>query len=196
MQQGRHHAERQHHAAATEIAHHVDRRGWLVAGAAIGMQCARQRYVVDIMAGRMGIWAKLAPAGHAAIDQPGVDGMALRRAKAQPFGDAGAEALEQRIGTLDEIKHHRPPLGGLEIHADHPPAAQQRIAGIDTGTRPVNPDDLGAMIGQHHAGKGPRPDASQFDHPEPLERTRHLLQLPLLSAPPLPARAETSSCWP
>ena len=174
VQQRGYHAERQHHAAAAEIADHVDRRRRLLARPAIGVQGAGQRDIVDVVAGGVGIGPELAPAGHAAIYQLGIDGVAFCRAQAQPLGHAGAETFEKRIGGFHQIQHQRPAFVTLQIHPDHPSAAQQRITRIDPRARPIHPDHFRAMIGQHHTGKWPRPDPGQFDDPDSLQRPGHM----------------------
>ena len=63
-----------------------------------------QRDVVDVVAGRLGVRAVLAPAGHAAEHQLRVAGEALVGPDAEPFHDAGAEALDERVGRLDQIE--------------------------------------------------------------------------------------------
>ena len=120
MKQRGDHAEREHHTAAAEITDHVDGGRRLFTGAAIGVEGAGQRDIVDVMAGGMGIGARLAPAGHAAINQFWIVGEQGFGAKAEPFGDAGAEALDQAIGGFDELADLGLAFGGFQIDADEP----------------------------------------------------------------------------
>ena len=62
------------------------------------------------------------------------------------------------------------------------PLSDLSVAGIDwviTGgesgpnARPVDADNLGAVVGQHHRGKRPRPDAGKLDDAQSLERPGH-----------------------
>ena len=46
----------------------------------------------------------LAPAGHPPVDELGVAGEALVGADAEPLHHARAEALDQRVGALDEVE--------------------------------------------------------------------------------------------
>jgi hypothetical protein len=74
MEQGGEHAEGEQHAAAAEIADHVDRRHRPVARPPEGVKCARQRDIVDVVARLLRERAVLPPAGHAAIDEARIVG--------------------------------------------------------------------------------------------------------------------------
>src|SRR3546814_3572886 len=72
LEQGGQHAHGEIQRAAAKVADQIERRHRLAAGRADGMQGTGERDVVDVMPGRGGERAVLAPAGHAAIDEPGV----------------------------------------------------------------------------------------------------------------------------
>ena len=92
-----HHHER---AAAAEVGEQVDRRHRRAALGADVPQHARDREVVDVVADVGGERTVLAPAGHARVDEPRVARPARVGPDAEPFGDAGPEALEQHVGLL------------------------------------------------------------------------------------------------
>ena len=74
-------------------------------GASEVRERARDRDVVDVVPGRLGERAVLAPAGHAGVHEPRVAGEARLGADPEPFGDAGPVPLEERVGLLDEAQH-------------------------------------------------------------------------------------------
>ena len=78
--------------------------GW-PAGPTEVRERAGERDVVDVVAGRVRERPVLAPAGHAAVHEPRVAGEARVGADAEPLGHAGPEALDQRVGLLDQAQH-------------------------------------------------------------------------------------------
>ena len=99
------------HAAATEVADDVDRRRRLRAGPPEVRERAAERDVVDVVPGGLRVRTVLAPAGHAAVDELRVPGEAGVGPDAEPLGHAGPEALDERIGLLDEREHRLDPVG-------------------------------------------------------------------------------------
>ncbi len=71
--------------------------------------------------------AVLAPAGHAPVHELRVAGETHVGAEAEPLGDAGPEALDERVGPLDEPQHGLDAVGVLEVDADRAPAAVERL---------------------------------------------------------------------
>ena len=129
----------------------------------------------------------LTPPRHAAVDQPPVAPEAGVGPDAQSLGHAGPEALDQPVGLLDEPEHQLDGVGILEIDADGgtgpvqqvPVRARARgldlLAALDRARRgPLEPQDLGPGVGQHHAGVGRRPDARQLDDLDPAQRSSAL----------------------
>ena len=57
---------------------------------------------------------------------------------------------------------------------------------------PVDPQDLGAHVGQHHAGERTGPDPGQLDDLEPLQRTGQRSLLPSCS---VAARRDLDVYW-
>ena len=101
---------------------------------------------------------------------------ALVGADAQPFHHAGPEALDQRVGTLDEIEQRADAVGVLEVDGDVAPAAQHEVGtGVagDGPTRdlcPLDADHVGAEIGQQHRRERAGPDAGELDDAVARER--------------------------
>ena len=119
----------------------------------------------------------LAPAGHAAVDELRVAGEAHVGAEAEPLGHAGPEALDQRVGLLDEAQHRLDAVGVLQVDADRAPAAVQRLEvrlverrRVDL-LRPVDAHDVGAHVGEQHPGERARPDPGELDDLHALQRS-------------------------
>ena len=101
---------------------------------------AGERDVVDVVAGGLRHRTVLAPAGHAAVDELRVAGEARVGAEAEPLGDAGPEALDQRVGLLDEREHRLDAVGLLQVDADRAPAAVQDLeVRLVDGSPPTDP---------------------------------------------------------
>ena len=173
------HAERHEHAAAAEIAHGVDRGSRLLARAAIAVQRARQRDIVDVVPGKRRVGTGLAPSSHAAIDQLRIVGEQDVRAEAQPLHHTGTEAFDQPVGCADEFADPGNAIGRLEIDRDHLAVAVENIAiaGIADGSATggtLDTNDPRTMIGQHHRRKRARADSRQFDDRHACQCTRHI----------------------
>ena len=168
------HAEGQVHAAAAKVAHQVERRHRLLPGAANGVQGAGQADVVDVVARRLRHGAFLPPAGHAAVDELWVAGEAVLRPEPQALRDTRTKALKQAVGGLHQPQHRLHPFRALEIHADGAPVARQDILGRRRiRADPIHADHFGTHVRQHHAAKGSRPDARQFDDAVARQRSSH-----------------------
>ena len=119
--------------------------------------------------------AVLAPAGHPAVDQPRVAGQAVVGAEPEPLGGAGAHALEQHVGVLDEREHGLDRLGALQVERDARPAAGEQVglagARADRAARPLDPDHVGAEVGQDRRGVRPGPDPGDLDDPDAPQRS-------------------------
>ena len=83
--------------------------------------------VVDVVAGPRCQRPVLAPAGHPAVDQPGVAGVAVVRTDPEALGDTGPEPLEQNVGALDQAEHVGSPSRVLEVDDDAAAPAQHGI---------------------------------------------------------------------
>ena len=173
LQQCARHAEREEHAPATEIANHVQRRHGALAFAGEAVQRAGERDVVDVVPRGLRQRPVLAPARHAPEDETGVAREALVGTQAETLHHAGPEALDERVGLLDEPEHGGDPVGMLEVDGHRAPAAVQHVARRVTSTRSraVDPHHVGAHVGEHHGGEGARPDTRHLDHAEATQRS-------------------------
>ena len=136
-----------------------------------------ERHIVQVVPGRLGQWPALAPAGHAPVHQPGVAGCARLRPQPQALHHTGAVALDQGIGSGNQIHRPRHPLRCFQVHGFDVFAPAQRVAG--TTGQPVHghrrpwPNqrgDLGTQIGQHHRGQRAGADALELHHAHPIQR--------------------------
>ena len=179
LEQRAHHAERQEHAAAAEVADEVERRHRRLAGAPDVGQGPGERDVVDVVSGGMRVGAGLPPSGHASVHQLRVAAEAHVGAETQPLHHAGPEALDQRVGARHEVEQGGDAVGVLEVDRDVATAAPQHVAVGRVGRRtahragPLDPDDVGAEIGQEHRRERPGPDARQLDHADAGEGPGH-----------------------
>jgi hypothetical protein len=130
----------------------------------------------------------LPPAGDAAVDEPLVAREADVRAEAEALRRARPEAFDQRVCALDEPQHDLGCALLLEVERDGRATAAERFherpAVVRGGRRPVDPDDVGAEVGEHHRGERPGPDAGQLDHPEVGQRPTPLRRHAARYSPP------------
>jgi hypothetical protein len=127
LQQSADHAERKQQPAAAEVADQVQRRHRLASLHADAVQRAGKGDVVQVVSRGARQRALLAPAGHAAVDQPGIALHAGRWAEAEPLRDARAECLEQRVGAFRELQQSLDAGVLPEIERDGLAAAGERI---------------------------------------------------------------------
>ena len=106
------------------------------AGAAEVRERAGERDVVDVVAGGLRERPVLAPAGHPPVDEARVAGEALVGPDAEALHHARAEALDERVGALDQVEQRRHAVGVLQVDGDVAPAAQQHVAMRLVGRRP------------------------------------------------------------
>ena len=93
------HPEGEQHPAAAEIADRVDRRRRRPAGAAVGVERAGERDIVDVVPGGLGERPVLPPAGHPPVDEPRIVLEQQVRPEPEPLHHAGPEPLDQPVGS-------------------------------------------------------------------------------------------------
>ena len=135
-----------------------------------GVQHARQRDVVDVVAGARGHRPVLAEPRHAPEHQAGVDLEQVVGAKAEAFHDAWPETFDQGVGFGHKLAHNVAPGIALDVHRDRLAAAMQDVEfGLLAGQAqvglfaPVDADHLGAHIGEQHAAERGGADAGHLD---------------------------------
>ena len=116
--------------------------------------------------------AVLAPAGHAAVHELRVAGEADVGADAEALHDARAEALDERVGLLDEVEQRRHAVGVLEVDADGAPAAvarrrraARRVAGRARPARGRRGSPRRPCRRAAWRANGPGADAGDLDDP-------------------------------
>ena len=129
LHQGADHAEGQIHATAAEVPHQIQRRHRTGVDPAEVGQHPGQGDVVDVVSGRRGVRAVLAPTGHPSVDQRRVARQAILGSDSQSFGHPGPEALEAEVGALNESQYRLSALRVLQVD------------------RPVDPDYVGTHVG-------------------------------------------------
>ena len=122
------------------------------------------------MAGGLRQRAFLAPAGHAAIDQPRIARQHDVRPESEPLHHAGPKPFDQRIGVGEQFEHLRDRGLVLEVELDDLAAAPRNRLQVLLGADAIERHHLRAHVGQHHAGKRAGADAGEFDDAEAGER--------------------------
>ena len=131
------------------------------------------------MAGLLAARTGLAPAGHPGVDQALIDLRAVLRAEAKPFGDAGAEALDEHVGLGDQPQHEVAIFFALEVRR-HRAAVAKQIVGAGFGRRPgtlagtLDADDVGPKVTEEHRGVWPWADTGQFDDSQSMQWSSHV----------------------
>ena len=133
------------------------------------------------MPGGGGQRSVLAPSRHPPVDELGVAGEHRVRPDAEPFGHAGPEPLDQRVGALGQPQHDLGRAGLAQVEGDGPATAPER-AGRQAAEHAalagqlVDAHHLGAEVGQQHPEERHRPERGQFDDANSRERPGHLGQ--------------------
>ena len=119
--------------------------------------------------------AVLAPAGHAAIDQGGIDGVALLRAQAQALHAAGAHAFDEDVGLGHQLQHQGAALGGFEVGKDRALAPVEQIArdGQAAVAGAHQADHVGPQVGQVHGAERAGAQAANFQHAQGVQNFFH-----------------------
>src|SRR5262249_40903617 len=82
------------------------------------------------------------------------------------------EALDQRVGGVDQPERDVRSGRALQVDGQRPPAAMEhgeRADGPRLG-RPVDADDLRAEVGEDHSAERAGPDPAELDHTDAGER--------------------------
>ena len=161
---------------------------------------ARERDVVDVVAGGVGERTVLTPPGHAPVDELRVAGEAHVGPEPEALGHSRPEALDEPVGLLDHPQHRLDALGPLQVDGDAAPTApvEDEPARPARGGRELgalDPHHLGAHVGEQRPRERTRADAGQLDHLHPVQRTHaRPLQFvaPRLVTPHNATRARTS----
>ena len=168
------HAKEQKHGASAHIAHHRGGNHRGLAHARRGVQHAGQSDVIDVVARRMGQRPILAPASHAAIHQARGAGRHGLGPKTQALHHAGPKTFQKCVRRFQKLPDGRLAFLAFEIYGNGPLAPVHGRAGAPLGApgigRAVDHDNVGAHIGQHHAGKGPRTNAGKFNDAQAMQR--------------------------
>jgi hypothetical protein len=123
------------------------------------------------VSGRLRVGTLLAPTRHAAEYELRVASEAVVRADAEPLHHAGPEALDERVGLLDQFQQRLDAIGVLQIDADRASSPSQQVAtrgrvvrrAVANRLRAVDSDHLGPHVGEQHGGERSRADARDLD---------------------------------
>ncbi|MNM87872.1 hypothetical protein D3C81_1000650 [compost metagenome] len=144
-----------------------------------GIEHTRQGDVIQVMPRRVGQRPALAPTGHAPVDQLAVAFKADVRAQTKALHDTGAEAFDQDVGAINQLKQHFSGARLARVDGDAAsPAPEQTAIGIEkTGHMAVNANDLRAHVRQHHGGERRGTDRIHFHYFHTSQRPRHFIAL-------------------
>jgi hypothetical protein len=123
------------------------------------------------MAGGVGERAFLAPAGHAAVNEPRIARQHDVWAESETLHDAGPKPFDQRIGVREQFEHLRDRGLVLQVKLDDLAATDGNCLQILSRTDAIERYDLSAHICQHHARERAGADAGKFDDAEAGEWT-------------------------
>ncbi|MNN08828.1 hypothetical protein D3C81_1216940 [compost metagenome] len=127
LQDGAHDAKCGIDRAAGIVADDIERYGRRLALTPDRIEQSGDRDVVDIVPGRLGQRAILAPAGQPAVHQSRIAREACIRPQSEPLGDTGAESLDQCVRLVDQ-RANQFQLGRiLQIDLDRLSVAQHQI---------------------------------------------------------------------
>ena len=138
-------AEGQQHAAAAEVADQVERRRWGASPARpIGCEGAGEGDVVDVVAGRLGVGAVLAPAGHAAVDERAGCGRGRRRDRSPSRSATPGRKPSISTSAFSTSRSSvSTPVGVLQVDADRAAAPGQDVAWAGRPDRRPSPPPPG-----------------------------------------------------
>ena len=91
----------------------------------------------------------------------------------------GRKPSIERVGTLDELEQGGGAIWMLEVDRHVASTAQQDVGGRRVGSRTthrlrtLDPDHLGAHVGQQHRGERTGSDARELDDADAVERACH-----------------------
>ena len=132
------------------------------------------------MPGCVGQGSRLAPAGHAPVDQARIARQTDIGRQAQPLHDPGTKTLDQRVGTGDQLQGGGNALGAFQVQGDHLPVAVENInLGIEqirAGSAARSGLALDAQhgrpqISQEHCAHGRRAQGGKFDYLDAMQRS-------------------------
>ena len=141
---------------------------------------AGHRLADRVVAGPAAVRAFRTEAGDRAIDQPRIVGGERLIAEAEPVHRAGAEILDDDVGSERKLSRRRLAVLGLQVERDALLVAVHRaeravVVGLAphperiAAVRRLDLDDLGAQVRQQHAGERPADIAGEFEDLDAVE---------------------------
>ncbi len=171
MERGQH-AAREEHSAAAEIADEIERRHGPSLRMADRVERAGERDVVDVVARAWRERSVLPPPGHPADDEFRIACEQGGGGEPHALEHAGPEALDQRIGAFDQRQERGDAARTLEVERHRAPAAQHDIVAARKREAelwiggPIDEENVGAHVGQHHPAERHRADRLELQHLE------------------------------
>ena len=168
--------------AGHHIAHRFAHQGGRAFGLAGGFHQAAHGLHDDVVSRAVRHGAGLAKAGHAHVDQLGVEAAQFVGTNAQAIGHAGAEVLHHHIGLCGQLVHQGHGLGVL--HVEHQAllvAVHHREQGalavfhgadvaVVVTLRWLDLDDFGTQIGQQRSGQRAGQHTGEIQNLDALQR--------------------------
>ena len=158
--------DREQHAAAAVVADQVERRDRRLFGPD-RVQGTRERQVVDVVPGHLGVRTILAPAGHPRVHETRSAVEQVGGPDPEAFGRTGPVHVDERVSTRGQRVDDLPPTRVLHVDGDRPLApTHERVDGrglIDLGRLdPRAPRrHRGLRATSRRTARGPDPPSSR-----------------------------------
>ena len=124
------------------------------------------------MTGAAGQRPGLPPTRHPPVDQTRVAGRQHVRPQPQPLHHPGPASFDHNIDLLSQREAAPAALVRADVDSQRAqPEVDDRIR-IAVAPRTIDPEHLGAQVGQQHGRMRSRPDARKLHHTHPGERPR------------------------
>lgn len=168
------------------------------------LQRRRARFAIDghqagfgldhqVVARALGFGRAAVVAGHAAVDQIGLDGLELFVTDAQLFGTTMLEVVDHHVKLRQQVVDQLHPFRGLQIQGDGPLVAVHAVvvgglgladahapvARIVTAAGVFHLDHFRTKVGQHLSAQRPGKHTRKVQHAHAFQREIHLLVLGL-----------------
>ncbi|EED99760.1 hypothetical protein BURMUCGD1_1782 [Burkholderia multivorans CGD1] len=165
------HAEREKHRPTAIVADKVQRRNRSTTSGADCRQRARQRNVVDVVAGGWRKRAVLPPPRHATVNEAGIKRATDVGTDPEPFHDTRPVAFQDNVCRCHQLQRGRPVTLFLEVQRDDASATHGDIPGIELHARAGKMYHVGTHIGEQHRAERYGADGTEFQHLHARQRT-------------------------
>mgnify|MGYP003345831851 CR=1 FL=1 len=166
------HTEREECTTAGEVAEQIQRCDRATRRRTDRSEYTGQRDVVEIVTRRGCQRALPTPTGHTTIGEPRVECVTVGGTEAESLHHTGTKTFDERIAARDELPRDVECCVFFEVECDAAATAAEhpmpRVEAPCVVT--IDADDVGAEIGEQHAGVRGRTDTGELNHANGGER--------------------------